>query len=209
MVTKATDSTEKTTARRKRKPGAGAPKGNKNAVGNKGGGAQTKYKPEYAKIARNLCVRGATDADLALAFGVAQSTIWAWGQANIDFAESVAAGKDQFDGQVERAFAQRAIGYEYVTEKVFQYEGNPVRVEVLEHVPADVNAGKFWLINRRKDRFKDPSRIVEEQREESQLAAIGRALGFNVIRPVEHKPRAIADDSEPVTIEATAQEIEE
>ena len=39
------------------------------------GGRPSSYKPEYAKMARHLCKLGATDADLAEAFGVSVVTI--------------------------------------------------------------------------------------------------------------------------------------
>jgi hypothetical protein len=127
---------------------AGAPKGNKNAKGNKGGTPVTKYHKSFPSVAKKLCEFGATNADLAIAFDVALSTIWQWQFAHIEFIESCKVGKGHFDEGIKQAFYQRARGYDYVTEKVFQYEGEVIRAEIMEHIPADVNAAKFWLINR-------------------------------------------------------------
>jgi hypothetical protein len=47
------------------------------------------------------------------------------------------------------------VGYSYDTEKIFVYEGEPVRVPYVEHVPPDTTACIFWLKNRRKDLWRD------------------------------------------------------
>ena len=64
-----------------------APEGNKNAVGNKGGGRKTAYNPEYANIAKRLALLGATDKDFAVAFDVCETTITAWKTKYIEFSE--------------------------------------------------------------------------------------------------------------------------
>jgi hypothetical protein len=56
----------------------GAPKGNRNAVGNKGGGRKSTYKPEYAELARKLCPLGATDKEIG---GCGDEVGWAVGKA--------------------------------------------------------------------------------------------------------------------------------
>ena len=127
---------------------AGAPKGNKNAKGNKGGTPVTKYHKSFPSVAKKLCEFGATNADLAIAFDVALSTIWQWQFAHIEFIESCKVGKAYPDERVKQSFFQRASGYDYRAEKVFQNDGRIIRAEITEHMPADVNAAKFWLINR-------------------------------------------------------------
>src|SRR5450759_1178387 len=133
---------------------AGAPKGNKNAKGNKVGTPVTKYKRVFAKVAKKLCELGATNADLAIAFDVVLSTIWQWQSAHIEFIESCKVGKAHADDVIKLAFYQRARGYDYKAEKVFQNEGRIIRTNITQHVPADVSAGKFWLINRCRAEFR-------------------------------------------------------
>ena len=41
-------------------------------------GRPTEYKPEYAAIARDACMKGATDAELAARFKVDCRTIYRW-----------------------------------------------------------------------------------------------------------------------------------
>lgn len=49
------------------------------------GGRPTKYKPEYAEQARKYCLLGATDAELAESFDVAEATINNWKLAHPKF----------------------------------------------------------------------------------------------------------------------------
>lgn len=118
-------------------------------------GRPTKYRKEYARIALALCKRGATDYELAQEFEVSTMTICRWGVQFEEFREALRTGKDAFDDRVERALAQRAMGYSHHTEKVFQFQGSIVRAKVIEHVPPDVGAAKLWLTNRRSEVWRD------------------------------------------------------
>lgn len=126
-------------------------------------GAETKrprgrpsgYKPEYARVAAKLCKLGATDPDLAEALGVNTTTIWRWASAHEDFCNALKVGKAQADDKVERSLYQKAIGYTFDSEKVFQFQGEIVRAKTVEHVPPDTTACIFWLKNRRTAEWRD------------------------------------------------------
>jgi hypothetical protein len=124
-------------------------------------GRPTKYKPEFALIAKALCRRGATDYELAEEFGVVTSTIWRWQCQYEDFCKAVETGKGSFDRRIERALAQRAAGYTYHTEKVFQFQGEIIRARVVEHMPADVGAAKLWLTNRDPENWREATQRIE------------------------------------------------
>lgn len=124
-------------------------------------GRPPKYRTEYARIAQALCRRGATDAELAEEFEVSTSTIWRWSCKYEDFWNAIHVEKAKFDERVERSLAQRAVGYSYNTEKVFQYQGQIVRAKVLEHVPPDVSAAKMWLMNRKPKEWREAVQRVE------------------------------------------------
>lgn len=169
---------------------AGAPKKNKNAKGNKGGGRKPKYLPIFATVAKNLCQHGATNADLALAFDVAGSTIWHWQAKYVEFFESCKIGKSHFDESIKQAFYQRARGYDYVTEKVFQNNGRIVRAKTIEHVPADVNAARFWLINRCRAEFRDEKDMMHDIT--PRLASLMAHISGNRFMPKMPQPAAVA-----------------
>ncbi len=118
-------------------------------------GRPPKYKPEFARIAAALCRRGATDYELAEEFEVSTVTIWRWQIQHEEFCKALEVGKGAYDERVKRSLAQRAIGYSYHTEKVFQFQGSIVRAKVVEHIPADVSAAKHWLANRRPEEFRE------------------------------------------------------
>lgn len=120
-----------------------------------GRGRPTAYRPEFAKQAQELCEAGATDIELADAFEVDVSTIYRWRNSNADFCEAVKVGKDAADDRVERSLYQRAVGYTFQSEKVFQFQGQIVRAETREHVPPDVGGAMNWLKNRRGDKWRD------------------------------------------------------
>lgn len=121
-------------------------------------GRPTLYKPEYAAVAKALCRRGATDAELAEEFNVSIPTIWRWTVKYDEFCSALKVEKAAFDDRVERTLAQRAVGYTFPTEKIFNNNGNIIRVDTLEHVPPDVGAAKLWLTNRRRKDWADISR---------------------------------------------------
>jgi hypothetical protein len=121
-------------------------------------GRKSKYRKEFARIAKAMCRQGATDYELAQEFEVATSTIWRWCSKYPEFCNAIKVEKASFDDRVERSLAQRALGYSYHAEKPFQYQGEVMKVQYVEHVPPDVSAAKFWLLNRRRAQWSDTSR---------------------------------------------------
>lgn len=119
----------------------------------------TAYKPEYAEQAKKLCLLGATDEDLADFFKVSIRTIANWKGQFDEFLQALKAGKDQADDRVERSLYQKAVGYTFDSEKVFQFQGHIVRAETREHVPPDTTAMIFWLKNRRPDAWRDKKEV--------------------------------------------------
>ena len=122
-------------------------------------GRPTAYRPEFAKQAQKLCEIGATDMEIAQFFGVHVSTIYRWKHSESAFCEALLVGKDKLDDRVERSLYQRAVGYSYNSEKVYQYQGEIVRTETIEHVPPDPGAQMHWLKNRRGDKWRDKTEV--------------------------------------------------
>lgn len=132
-----------------------APRGNRNAVGNKGGGRDSGYKPEFAAIAAKACELGATNHEIGQMLGVSSATIIAWCHRYVEFSDAVTCGKDKADERVQRSLFNRAVGYTYESEKVFQFQGQIVRTPTVEHVPPDPSAAMNWLKNRRPQEWRD------------------------------------------------------
>lgn len=118
-------------------------------------GRPTDYRPEFAEQAAKLCSLGATDYELADFFGVDTRTIYRWKHVHDEFCQAVTCGKERADERVERALYNRAVGYTFESEKVFQHQGEVIRAPTAEHVPPDPSAAKLWLTNRRPDQWRE------------------------------------------------------
>jgi hypothetical protein len=123
----------------------GAPFGNKNAVGNRGGhGATPKYDPdEHPHLARECTKLGATNARLADIMRVSEKTIERWTREHPEFRHALHQGRMEADGQVAHSLYRRAIGYTHPDEKIFSHpatrwsKAKVVRVRTRKHYPPD------------------------------------------------------------------------
>lgn len=124
-----------------------------------GSGRDTTFKPEYIEQAAKLAKLGATDFEIAEFFKVSDRTLRNWKHEHAGFRDSLQLGKDEADNRVERALYQRAVGYSHDSVKVFQDKGKPVVVDIVEHLPPDVQAAQYWLNNRRGNSWKSKSEV--------------------------------------------------
>ena len=115
-----------------------------------GPGRPTPYREKYAEQARNYCLLGATNDQLAGFFHVSPLILDDWLQAHPGFAQAVRDGRTAADASIGRRLFQRALGYDYRTEKILVHGGETLQVEHTVHVPPDVGACIFWLRNRRR-----------------------------------------------------------
>lgn len=122
-------------------------------------GRPSEYRDEFAEQAAQLCELGATDFELAKFFGVHTVTIYRWRNAHPEFCKAVIAGKEAADARVERSLYNRAVGYSFESEKVFQFQGDIVRAETVEHVPPEPGAALNWLKNRQPDKWRDKHEV--------------------------------------------------
>lgn len=127
-------------------------------------GRPTVYKPEYIEQANKLCLLGATDVELADFFDVTVTTLNRWKHTYPEFCASIKNGKEILDERVERTLYQKATGYDYKEQEAFRLKVEKDKeevkvVDVIKHSPADTVACKFWLINRRKDTWREKSEV--------------------------------------------------
>lgn len=134
-----------------------APKGNKHALGNKGGGRPSRYKEEFAQWAEKLAKLGATDSELGEAFDVCERTIDKWKHAHQEFNAALKRGKQFADAEVAERLYQRALGYEHQAVKIVAdaKTGAEHTVEYIERYPPDTTACIFWLKNRQRAKWRD------------------------------------------------------
>jgi hypothetical protein len=96
-----------------------------------------KYKPEFANIAYEMCLLGATTEQLARALGISERTFHYWLQEIPEFGEQVRAGREIADRKVAMSLYQKAIGWSHKQEKVFcdPRSGSRQIVEYTERFP--------------------------------------------------------------------------
>jgi len=154
-------------------------------------GAPSSYEDKFAKVARLMCQNGATDADLADALEVSTRTISRWQAKHPAFGEALKVHKGEFDNRVERALAQRAVGYSFDTEKIFMAPGSrePVRVPFREHVPPDPTAAFKWLNCRRPTEWRNSSELALGVDALSPLVALLAEIDGGTVSLIEERDR--------------------
>jgi hypothetical protein len=81
-------------------------------------GRPSKYKPEYADLARKFGLLGATNDDLARMFEVSASTIDKWIAEIPEFSGALKEGREVADQTVADRLFKRATGYEHPAIKI-------------------------------------------------------------------------------------------
>ena len=124
-------------------------------------GRPSQYCNDYAPRAKEMCLAGATDSDLAEEFEVSVTTIKNWKAKHPEFLAALKMPKSIADDRVERSLYERATGYSHDAVKIFLPAGatQPVIVPYVEHVPPDATAMIFWLKNRRSKEWRDKTEV--------------------------------------------------
>ena len=124
------------------------------------GGRPSKYKKEYNKQVRKLCLLGATDVEIANFFEVDVSTINNWKIEYPKFFESIKEGKEMADAEVANKLYHRALGYEHIDTKFATFEGKITDTkEYIKHYAPDPTAAIFWLKNRQSAKWRDKQEV--------------------------------------------------
>jgi hypothetical protein len=121
------------------------------------GGRPSKFKWEMLPKVTQLCKIGATDTEIADFLEISVPTLYEWQSKYPKFSKAFDKGKSQLDRRVTRSLYHRAVGFEHNTTKVFNDKGQPVAVNIREHLPPDTNAAIFWLKNRKPEAWQDRS----------------------------------------------------
>lgn len=125
----------------------------------------TDYRQEYAEQARKLCLLGFTDKQLAVFFGVNESTINRWKDKYPEFCKSIKSGKVVADAQVTESLFNRATGIE-VTEVEVRDDGKKKVKRVTKRpIPPDTTAQIFWLKNRQPELWRDKPTVENSAQE--------------------------------------------
>ena len=142
--------------------------------------------PDGLLLLRAWARDGLSNDQIAKKIGVSRSTLQAWKVDFPDFSDALARGREPYDVEVENAMHDLCLGYTAKVRKTFklrhvEYDdlGHKVREwETLEtgidevHVPANVNAQKFWLANRRPDVWRERREAEAAERPNALLQSL-------------------------------------
>ncbi len=116
----------------------------------------------------NWASMGLSEIQIAYNLGISRSSLENYKKANLDILNSLKRGKNRANFKVENALYKKATGY-VIKESVpcktkdtyYDENGNKcikeniTVVEIEKEVPADIQAIKFWLINKEKGKWKE------------------------------------------------------
>lgn len=123
-------------------------------------GRRSAYKEEFAQLAENYSLLGATDKEMADFFGVTERTLNQWKKSHPEFLQSLKKGKNIADANVASKLYNRAIGYDCKATKFATSDGHITdSKEYIEHYPPDTTAAIFWLKNRQPEKWRDKKEI--------------------------------------------------
>jgi len=133
-------------------------------------GPKANYQPEHCEIARQFCLLGATNEDLAEHFEVSISTIGNWTRTYPEFKVALHEGRDTADAEIAEKLYRRAKGLGLPAVKLTHVDGEIVETPCTRQYPPDTQAAMFWLRNRRRQRWRE--RIEREHTPNDELMAI-------------------------------------
>ena len=136
------------------------------------GGRPSSYRVEFCEIAAQMMAAGATDSELCEHLEIHHSTMYRWIAQFAEFRAAVKLGKLAADERVERSLYHRAVGYSRPTFKIMQYEGVPVIVQHVEHLPPDPAAAIHWLKNRKPEDWRDRREITGKDGEPLAIKSV-------------------------------------
>ena len=121
---------------------------------------------------------GMSEKQIAGNLNISYSTFREYKKRYSALFDALCRGKEVADEAVENALYKRCLGYDAIETKATKvsevyYDDrnnkcqreNVTTTEVIRHIPADPAAQKFWLINRKKEMWKDNPHKVENDKE--------------------------------------------
>ena len=120
----------------------------------------SKYKKEYAELAKNYRLLGATDAQMAKYCGVTENTLNNWKKDHVEFLHALKEGKEDADAKVANSLYNRALGYSHPDIDIKVVNGDIVQTDIIKHYPPDTTSCIFWLKNRDPENWRDTHEIT-------------------------------------------------
>ena len=120
--------------------------------------AKSKYEENFPDRVREMAEEGLTDNEMWLQLKISKVSFYNYQDKHPEFREAIVEGKRSPNKRVEKKLIDRCLGYDYeethTSQKILGNGRTVTSVKkIKKHIPPDVLAIKFWLINRDKKRW--------------------------------------------------------
>lgn len=146
---------------------------------------ESEIKPHLEDI-RKAVQAGATDKEIATAFGIALSTIYKYKAEKKEFSDAFARGREQVVFDIKSALLKKALGFEYEEEKrVGRKDKDGEQIVLVEKyrrysVPSET-AANMLLRNYDKEWIDRDAVTTELKKQEMELKkAIAESTNFDL-----------------------------
>src|SRR5262249_45489195 len=162
-------------------------------------GQPTKYNADWMpRLAKFMCERGAIQSELADAFNASTRTIQNWLNRHKELHDAVQINADVFNPRVERALAERAIGFFVTLREEYTDEKGHVVPAQRQYYPPDPTSMIFFLKNRMRDRYRDTHNVDTTVRlKSSDELRIEIHKEILELQAQGYDPKVIEDDDAP------------
>lgn len=149
----------------------------------------SKYEKEikpYIDDIRKAVEAGATDKEIAKAFGIAESTLYKYKQEKKEFSAAFVRGREKVVIEIKAALLKKALGYEYEEEKrVGKKDKDGENIILVEkykkHQPPSETAAAMLLRNYDESWHDNDNAAKRLKEQEIELKrAIAKASNFDL-----------------------------
>lgn len=130
---------------------------------------------------------GLTDEEICRKMNISVSTLWRWCNAEEKIKKAIMRGRDMSTIEVENTLYKCARGFEYQEEQVTKDGGVVV---VTRYQPPSIEAQKYILSNRRRDKWKSKQEVALE----AQIAAQAEVKTETKIITAEDVAKSLMED---------------
>lgn len=157
------------------------------------------FLPDYLTEVKAVAMRGGTDREMALTFGISPTLFKKWKKQYPSFREAIEKGRTRADAAVVEALFKRATGkFSIPHTEVIKYKDSYETLHMRKHFPPDFPSIQYWLNNRKKEHWqqRNSSEVSGPNGKPIELTA-GKGELIDALLDLV-KPKADGDSSSPV-----------
>ena len=118
-------------------------------------GRPTKKQHNTVEKILHLVKENKTNVEIAEMLKVSEGTVRYWINQEIDLFTTVQELRCKGNNVMQGSLFKRGNGYDVIDYEDVKIDGEVVRLEKKRHIPGDVTAMKFWLINMMKEKYRE------------------------------------------------------